>query len=113
MKWAANGRWLDGAVIALLLAASLLIHTTDLSSTSATPARRSVAVLFAPWVSADAAMQRVAQTGARIVGLGRWSFVVIAEPADEGFAQRAVAAGAVFTLSAAPFVACLTTGDAT
>lgn len=112
MTWAANGRWLDSAVIALLLAATPLIHMTDLSS-GAEPPRRPVAVLFAPWVPANAAMQRMAETGARIVGLGRLPFIVIAEPADADFSRRAAAAGAFLTLNAGPFVACLTSDDAT
>lgn len=113
MRRAGNGRWLDGAVIALLLVASLLFQTTDLLGPDRGTEKRSVAVLFAPWVPASAAMQRVADTGARIVALGRLPFIVIAESAEDDFAKKAATTGAVFTLKADLFVACLTSRDAT
>jgi len=113
MKRAANGRWLDGAVMALLLAATLFIHIAEFSNSASEAPRRMVAVLFAPWVPADAALQRIASTNARIVGLGRLPFIVIAESLDADFSRRAAAVGAVLTLNAVPLVACLTSGDVT
>jgi hypothetical protein len=107
MESAANGRLLDGAVIALLLAASVLIQFGAVSRPLAS-GDQPVAILFAPWVSADIAMQRVATTGARIVGLGALPFIVIAEPDGADFSARAAEVGALFIIDSAAVRACLT-----
>lgn len=106
MKRAANGRWMDGAVVALLLAASIFLQAGAISNPATGSANRPVAVLFAPWVAADSAMQRVAATGARIVSLGALPFIVIAEPHDADFKARAAAVGALFTIDPTIFSAC-------
>jgi hypothetical protein len=106
MKWAANGRWIDGAVIALLLVASLSFQVRAMLAPAQAVGGRSVAVLFAPWVTADSAMQRVAAAGARIVRFGAWPFIVIAEPDNVDFEQRIVTAGALVTLDPIALAAC-------
>ncbi len=109
MQWAANGRWLDGAIIALLLAAGFLIQTGAFAGPPVAGGSRAVAVLFAPWVDAASAMQRAGDAGARIVGQGALPFVVIVEPDRPDFAARVTAHGAVMILDPRAFAACLTT----
>lgn len=114
MTWAANGRWLDSAVIALLLAAGVSLHADFFRNANAVPGSQPIVVLFPPWIGTDVAMRRVAQTGARIVGLGALPFIVIVEPQQEpDFAERATAAGALLTIDAIPFLACFDPGAAT
>jgi hypothetical protein len=110
MQLAANGRWLDGAVIALLLAAGLLVQAGAVAKSPAQDGNRMVAVLFAPWVDAGSAMQRAGDAGARIVGQGAWPFIVAVEPDHPDFAARAMANGAVLILDPRAFAACFTLG---
>ncbi len=113
MGRAANGRWLDGSVIALLLAASVFLQSGAIARPPATTENRAVAVLFAPWVSTDSAMERIAASGARIVGIGALPFIVIAEPHEVDFQARVAAAGSWFTIDATSFWACFTRSSAT
>lgn len=113
MKWVANGRWWDSAVIGLLLAASLSFPMIGFRDSGAAAEQRSVAVLFAPWVSSSSAINRIAATEARILGVGALPFVVIAEPRDANFAKQAAAAGALLTFTAPSFIACLGWGVTT
>ncbi len=112
MQLAANGRWLDGAIIALLLAAALLVQTGAVAKAPAPDGSRAVAVLFAPWVDAGSAMQRAGDAGARIVGQGAFPFIVVVEPDRPDFAARAAAHGAVLILDPRAFAACFTLGRA-
>ncbi|MGE3987373.1 hypothetical protein [Pseudorhodoplanes sp.] len=112
MKLAANGRWLDGAMIALLLAASLVLPVGTSLSARGSEGSRVVAVLFAPWVDAAGAMQRVADAGARIVRFGALPFIVVAEAGDAEFSDRIAARGAWMTLDPRVIAACLPRADA-
>jgi hypothetical protein len=110
MQLAANGRWLDGGIIALLLAAGILVQTGAVAKPSAPDGSRAVAVLFAPWVDAGSALQRVGDAGARIVGQGAFPFIVVVEPDRPDFAARAAAHGAVLILDPRALAACFTLG---
>lgn len=52
-------------------------------------------------------MERVAATGARIVGFGALPFIVIVEPQEADFQARVSAAGSWFTIDATSFWACM------
>jgi hypothetical protein len=108
MRWAANGRWLDGTIIGLLLAAAFLIQTGIFSRPATAGGDKAVAVLFAPWVDAAGAMQRSADAGARIIGLGALPFIAVVEPDRADFAARVTERGALFVLDPRTLAACLT-----
>jgi hypothetical protein len=112
MQRAANGRWFDGAILALLLAASLLIQTGALSQPADQGENPAVAVLFAPWVDSGSAMQRAGEAGARIVRFGALPFIVVVEPERADFAARVTERGAVLILDPRTLAACFTTGRA-
>lgn len=107
MTMAANGRWLDGAILALLLAATLILHTAIVAVPPDAGTGRAVAVLFAPWIGAGEAMQRVGDSGARVVRFGAFPFIVVAEPDDPEFGVRVAARGALLTLDPQALAACL------
>lgn len=106
MFLAANGRWMDGAVIAFLLAAGFLIHIGWIAKPAAPDASRAVAVLFAPWVDSASAMQRAGDAGARIVSVGAWPFLIVVEPERTDFAARVSERGAVLILDPRALAAC-------
>jgi hypothetical protein len=112
MGMAANGRWLDGTILALLLAASVLLHAGIVAKPSEPQpgTNRALAVLFAPWTDAGEAMRRVADSGARIVRFGAVPFIVIAEPDRPDFASRVAQRGALITLDPRVLAACLPAG---
>jgi hypothetical protein len=107
MKTAANGRWLDAAILGLLLAASPLLHLTLIARSSERATTDAVAVLFAPWVGAETAMQRVAAAGARIVRFGALPFIIVVEPEGEEFRTRIAERGALAILDPVALAACL------
>jgi hypothetical protein len=108
MQWAANGRWLDGAVVALLLVAGFLIPLGALSKPSDQDPSGARAVLFAPWIDAGGAMRRAGEAGARIVRFGALPFIVIVEPERADFAARASKRGALLIVDPRALAACFT-----
>jgi hypothetical protein len=60
-----------------------------------------VALVFSPRLSAPEALSAAAATGARIVRLGRFSWIVVVapEPGDSGFTARAYQDGALALLN--------------
>lgn len=67
-----------------------------------------VAVIFAPGVSGDDALLRVAAAGGLPVTRGGFPFVVIARTDDAGFRSHAYAQGALFVASAGNAGGCIT-----
>jgi hypothetical protein len=112
MTWAANGRWLDASVIAVLLATGLSLQIGMLSKPSDGDGKGAVAVLFSPWTDAASAMQRTSEAGARIVRFGAFPFIVVVEPDAPDFAARVVEQGAILLLDPRSLAACLTGGRA-
>ena len=112
MNWAANGRWLDRSLIALLLGLSMTTPARLWLRKAAPAPDSAVAVVFAPWTRAELATQRVAAAGARIVRLGGLPFIVVAAPsaATGDFAQRLSEQGAWFTLDPLALAGCFTSG---
>lgn len=108
MRWAKNGRWLDRTIIAGLLATGFLLPTSLVAKAPVADSPAAVAVLFAPWVDAGTALQRVGDAGARIVAQGALPFIVLAEPEHPDFADRASARGAMLILDPRKLAACFT-----
>jgi hypothetical protein len=106
MQWAANGRWLDGMMLAVLLAAGFLVQTVGVARSPGAEGSRAVAVLFAPWVDAGSAIQRAGDAGSRVVRQGGWPFIVVVEPDRADFAARATARGALLILDPRALAAC-------
>lgn len=106
MVLAANGRWMDGAVFALLLAAGFLVHMGWIAKPAGPDASRAVAVLFAPWVDSGTAMQRAGEAGARIVRFGAVPFVIVVDPERSDFAARVKARGAMMIVDPRALAAC-------
>ncbi len=65
-------------------------------------------VLFAPWVGAGDAMQRVGEAGARIVRFGVFPFIVVAQPDHAQFESRIRERGALLILDPRALAACFT-----
>lgn len=114
MIMAANGRWLDGTILALLSAASLLLHAgivaKPLGPEPGPGQDQGVAVLFAPWIDAGDALLRVAESGGRIVRQGAFAFIVVAQPEHPDFSSRVAERGALLTLDPRALAACLPAG---
>jgi selenocysteine lyase/cysteine desulfurase len=66
-----------------------------------------VAVVFPPWLAAGEALAAAVAPGARIIGTGRFGFIVIVSPDMPDYASRVRARGAWFSIDAAAFVGCL------
>ena len=69
--------------------------------------QRGVAVVFAPWTSAQTALTRTVEAGARFVRFGELNFITVAVPDDRGYPGRALAAGAWFVVDPQVLAACL------
>ena len=101
----ARRRMVDGALIALLTLASFYgIARAGLAPRD--PAA-GVGVIFAPWISPDAALVRAVAAGGRIVRAGGFPSVVIVVPDDPDYTSRVLHQGALMVVD--PFVleACL------
>lgn len=66
-----------------------------------------VAVLFAPWITAEDTMARSVGAGARFVRFGGPSFVTVVVPDDAGYPARIRAAGAWMVADPQAVAACL------
>ncbi len=87
------------ACVSLYGAARLAFEPRDASA--------GVAVLFAPWTSANDALARSVMAGASFVRFGGYPFIVIVTPDDAGYLSRARAAGAIFIADPQALAACL------
>ncbi|MET0277557.1 MAG: hypothetical protein ABW198_04410 [Pseudorhodoplanes sp.] len=105
MPKASSVRGSDKVLIALMLAGSVLFQFHSLLK----PARagEAVAVVFAPWVGAKAAIERVAGSDARVIRPGGLPFIVIAQADSVEVAARLGELGAMFTLDPVAISACL------
>jgi hypothetical protein len=66
-----------------------------------------VAVMFAPWTSANAALARAVEPDARFVRFGGFPFVVIVMPEGPGYVRRIKSAGAWLVADPSTLAACL------
>ncbi|MEW6453654.1 MAG: hypothetical protein AB1490_23625 [Pseudomonadota bacterium] len=66
-----------------------------------------VAVVFAPWTGADAALSRAVEAKARFVRFGGASFIAVVIPDDADYQARVLNAGAWLVLDPQALAACL------
>jgi hypothetical protein len=87
---------LDGVVIlAFVFVATALALRAGLRPRDPLAA---VAVVFAPWISAEDAVIRATASGGGIVRLGAIPSIVVVSPPDRGYVDRVFAEGALLVL---------------
>jgi hypothetical protein len=104
MPKAARLRFVDAVLIGSMLTGGVFFQIQSLHKTAV--AGESVAVIFAPWVAAPLAFEKVAAADARIVRTGAVPFIVIAQAQHQEFGQRIRALGAWLTLDPIAVAAC-------
>ncbi|HEY5797910.1 MAG TPA: hypothetical protein VIU82_23125 [Bosea sp. (in: a-proteobacteria)] len=92
----------ERAALCLMFFASIFVALLALPGASP---GQPLAIVFAPWVSADEAITRSLSAGYPVLRSGRSSFVVIAAPAEA--AQVARPQGAVMVLALVGLAGCL------
>lgn len=99
--------WSDAALIAgmAFLGFAVTAHVALMPRDPMAP----VAVVFAPWIGADAALVAAATAGAQILQAGATSNIVIVLPNDAGYAARAAEQGAWLVADAATVSGCVVT----
>ncbi len=99
--------WLDAGLIAgtALLGLIVTAHHALMPRDPLAP----VAVIFAPWIGADAALVAASNAGAQILQAGATSNIVVVLPNDAGYAARASAQGAWLVADAAALAGCVVT----
>ena len=97
--------WFDRLAVAAMAALSFAV----LAAFSFAPAADGgpVAVVYAPWVPAAAALARASGAGARFVRFGALPFIVVVMPEAEDYAARVRAGGALFTADPQALGGCL------
>jgi hypothetical protein len=94
------------ALGSLISIAALMLKPTDQQA--------EVAVIFPPWVSKAEAIVKATQAGARLVGLGRYPFILIVMPealdqddhSDRDYKNRALEQGALMVANPHGFGGC-------
>ncbi len=105
MKPFSLGRAFDFAFLIVLTAGATL--ASAYVGLSPRDASRGVAVVFAPWTAADAALTRAVEAGSRFVRYGGLPFIAVVMPDDSGYAARIRAAGAWLVADPQALAACL------
>lgn len=95
----------DRFVLAAFALAGVI--SVSLASAGSPAPGHHLAVVFPPWVETGDAVARAAMAGARLIGTGRYPFVVIVAPEADDYSRRARDAGAVATLDADALGGCL------
>jgi hypothetical protein len=101
-----RARWLIDALVLAIVSIGALYATARVSLVPHDPGR-GVAVVFAPWTSAESTLTRTVEAGGRFVRFGGASFIGIAVPEDGDYSARAFAAGAWLVLDPKALAACL------
>lgn len=96
---------IDLALLGLLSVAAF-VATVVIALAPRDPAS-GVAVVFAPWTGADAALTRSVEAKARFVRFGGASFIAVVIPDDAGYQARVLNAGAWLVLDPKALAACL------
>jgi hypothetical protein len=97
-------RCFDAALITLLAVASLFV-IARIGLKPRDPAN-GVAVMFAPWTSAEATLARATDPGSRFVRYGGFPFIAVVIPERADYPERMLAGGAVFVLDPQALAAC-------
>jgi len=66
-----------------------------------------LALIYPPWISGPEALARASSSGASLVALGRYPFIVIVSPGSPEQGAPLVGSGAILTLGANRFGGCL------
>lgn len=100
-----RGYAIDLALLALLSVAAFI--ASAVMALGPRDPTSGVAVVFAPWVGADAALSRAVEAKARFVRFGGASFLVVVVPDDADYQTRVLNAGAWLVLDPQALAACL------
>jgi hypothetical protein len=68
-----------------------------------------VAVIYAPWTSADQTLRRSVAAGARFVRFGGWPFIAIVMPEQPAYVSRALTGSALLAVDPEVLAGCLLT----
>ena len=71
-----------------------------------------VAVVYPPWTDARRAATRATEAGAALVAFGRFPFIVLVRPRQDGYRHRALEDGAILILDAGDRRGCATSAAA-
>ena len=98
-------RWLDLWLVAILAVASF----AGILRVGLVPADPSagVAVIYAPWTTADRTMIRAVSAGARFVRFGGFDFIAIVMPEQAGYVERVLADSALLAVDPQVLAGCL------
>ena len=101
----ARNFWFD----AILIAGTAILGLTITALIAVTPRDplAPVAVVFAPWIGAGAAMAAAADAGAQVLQAGASSNIIIVQPSDADYAARVAAQGAWLVANAAALGGCM------
>lgn len=96
---------IDAAVLACV-SIGALYGTARLTLAPSQP-ERGVAVIFAPWTTAEATLARTVEAGGRFVRFGGVAFVAVAIPDDRDYSGRVLSAGAWLVVDPKVVAACV------
>jgi hypothetical protein len=98
-------RWLDLGLIAILALASFAV----ILRVGLAPANSDagVAVIYAPWTTADQTMIRAVGAGARFVRFGGFDFIAIVMPERPDYVARVLAGSALLAVDPQVLAGCL------
>jgi hypothetical protein len=66
-----------------------------------------VAVIYAPWTTADQTISRSVSAGARFVRFGGFNFIAVVMPEERGYVDRVLAGSALLAVDPKVLAACL------
>jgi hypothetical protein len=96
---------IDGGLLTCLsLGALYAVARTELTPRDPT---QGVAVIFAPWTTADATLSQAVDGGSRFVRFGGLSFIAVVIPDDVKYPDRMLGAGAWLVVDPIALAACL------
>jgi hypothetical protein len=97
-------RCFDAALVTLLAIASLFV-IARIGLKPRDPAN-GVAVVFAPWTSAEVTLARATDPGSRFVRFGGFSFIAVVIPEAPDYSSRILGEGALLVLDPQALAAC-------
>jgi hypothetical protein len=98
-------RWLDLWLIAILAVGSFAA-VLRIGLQPANPGA-GVAIIYAPWTTADQTMVRAVSAGARFVRFGGFDFIAIVMPEQPDYVERVLAGSALLAVDPQVLAGCL------
>jgi hypothetical protein len=95
---------LDLSLISVLIVASFV--TVLRIALAPVDAAAGIAVIYAPWTTADQTMLRAVSAGARFVRFGGFDFIAVVVPERANYVQRALAGAALLVVDPRVLSAC-------